>query len=450
MSDLKTLRDAIAEELAQGYKSYELAEVCSQYGIACNKDLDPSSSKRLYVNSGLIKQNQAQLLCLAKAMISQGCSCSFVRSVEGFFDDDFFDIPMSVRRVFLNWLIDQPDLLGESSIIQLLSPAWNLEVLSVTGWDGGTCNARDYITKHMVQNDDITWSELFENLLDFIYVPDRVVFRFIETIVNPPFREGQAQERYVNEVNSIISACGHALSQYKAIAGLPHYKMGRQAVGIRGQICNIIFAAVGGKPDIIIQDALANKLEIVDDKADCLFYTCPIGQQGLSWHDLVTWWNDGNEEYDIVVERDLVNRLRKSLDSPAEELFLRRYYNYLYRIKDNERPALLPQVYCHYDPKSARMRGGEKYVYHQRMDFLLLFPGNVRVVIEIDGKQHYSEEDTASPKKYAEMVSDDRALKLYGYDVYRFGGYELTEAEKANAMIDTFLAALFEKYPNSN
>lgn len=48
----------------------------------------------------------------------------------------------------------------------------------------------------------------------------------------------------------------------------------------------------------------------------------------------------------------------------------------------------------------------------QRMDFLLLLPRAVRIVIEIDGKQHYAEESAASPTRYAEMMRADRDLRF--------------------------------------
>ncbi|MFP5361384.1 MAG: hypothetical protein ACLGI5_01485, partial [Thermoleophilia bacterium] len=52
-----------------------------------------------------------------------------------------------------------------------------------------------------------------------------------------------------------------------------------------------------------------------------------------------------------------------------------------------------------------------------------------RVVIEVDGKQHYAEGNAASPRRYAEMVSEDRRLRLTGYEVYRFGGAELSPTD---------------------
>ena len=92
------------------------------------------------------------------------------------------------------------------------------------------------------------------------------------------------------------------------------------------------------------------------------------------------------------------------------------------------------------------MRGGQSYVFHQRMDFLILMPHWVRVVIEIDGKQHDSVNSIASPELYAKMVEDNRKLSLYGYDVNRFGGQEFVNGEEARKKIEAFITDLFKKY----
>jgi hypothetical protein len=41
------------------------------------------------------------------------------------------------------------------------------------------------------------------------------------------------------------------------------------------------------------------------------------------------------------------------------------------------------------------------------MDFLLLFSNHIRVVLEVDGQQHYSVDGKASPQLYTEMVVVD-------------------------------------------
>ncbi|MER6567446.1 hypothetical protein ABT288_14955 [Streptomyces sp. NPDC001093] len=54
------------------------------------------------------------------------------------------------------------------------------------------------------------------------------------------------------------------------------------------------------------------------------------------------------------------------------------------------------------------------------MDFLLLLPHGQRIVLEVDGSQHHTRDHGRSPDtgKYAEMVADDRDLKLRVYEVY--------------------------------
>ncbi|MFE1840693.1 PDDEXK family nuclease [Streptomyces sviceus] len=82
------------------------------------------------------------------------------------------------------------------------------------------------------------------------------------------------------------------------------------------------------------------------------------------------------------------------------------------------------------------------------MDFLLLAPDRSRIVIEVDGVQHYGRKNppddkgrvsyTAVPRLYSEMVAEDRRLRLAGYEVYRFGGWELTEPNGAQLLADFF------------
>lgn len=84
------------------------------------------------------------------------------------------------------------------------------------------------------------------------------------------------------------------------------------------------------------------------------------------------------------------------------------------------------------------------------MDFLLLLPHRVRVVLEIDGHQHYSigEGDDArpSPSTYAKTVRADRHLRLAGYEVYRFGGHELYTKEAAECVVKEFFTKLFHRH----
>ena len=79
------------------------------------------------------------------------------------------------------------------------------------------------------------------------------------------------------------------------------------------------------------------------------------------------------------------------------------------------------------------------------MDFLLLLSPFERIVVEVDGKQHYSDRDISSPSRYADMVYADRDLRLLGYEVYRFGGAELT-GEPGESVVHAFFLRLFHKH----
>lgn len=215
---------------------------------------------------------------------------------------------------------------------------------------------------------------------------------------------------------------------------------------------NLIFAANGPKPELVLRDALNNDIEIVRNGEYCLVYDQPIPADGLTYSNLIQWWRERQGFADDVPPRDvgldLHNRLRASLgDNPVE---LRVFDTYVARYKDNGFgiPALIPQVYLHFDPatqsarRSASQSGGP--LARQRMDFLILFSSRHRVVLEVDGKQHYANGDTASPALYSEMVSEDRRLRLAGYEVYRFGGAELMR-DGADKMVGEFFDQLAER-----
>ena len=217
---------------------------------------------------------------------------------------------------------------------------------------------------------------------------------------------------------------------------------------VDGKLRNLIFASTGPKPRIVLRDAVNNVIEVVENENNCLFYDKPLTEAGLTWAELVDWWGGFRGQTRTEAGRALYRRLAASLDSPPERTLFRTYCERYRSAEDGDKqPALLPQVYLHYDPRTRRERGEQPSVLpRERMDFLLLLPRGVRVVLEVDGKQHYAEGDTASPKLYSEMVSEDRRLRLRGYDVYRFGGYELTAPGAAERLREFFseLLAIYE------
>lgn len=214
--------------------------------------------------------------------------------------------------------------------------------------------------------------------------------------------------------------------------------------GVSGAVKNLIFAANGPKPELVLKDAVSNTIEIVRNAEYCLVYDRPLGPEGLTMLALTRWWRQRpgtafEGEPDVAVARHLHARLRQSLAGNRVETQLFDAYASRYR-GSLEVPALIPQVYLHYDPYTRRHRTATGSVLErQRMDFLMLFSQRRRVVIEIDGVQHYADEQQrASPSRYAGMVAEDRTLTLAGYEVYRFGGKELDGSETSKRMLNEF------------
>ncbi|MDQ2887116.1 MAG: hypothetical protein M3Y39_13655 [Chloroflexota bacterium] len=218
--------------------------------------------------------------------------------------------------------------------------------------------------------------------------------------------------------------------------------------GVQGNVKNLIFAAKGEKPKIVLLDAVSNDIKIVQNEQNCLTYDKAISERGLLWTDLIEWWcerEDLKALSPIEQERRLYNRLFVSLDSPPEKLLFRTYFEQFREPLGKQLPALIPQVYLHYDPYTIRQLADEKNLVRQRMDFLLLFSNRDRVVLEVDGQKHYSENNTPRPDLYAEMVAEDRRLRLAGYEIYRFGGYELFDS-KGKTIVTHFFQILFKHH----
>ena len=240
------------------------------------------------------------------------------------------------------------------------------------------------------------------------------------------------------------------------------------AGGVDGEFKNLIFASIGPKPEFVLRNAIINDLEITKNAEHCLIYSRPLGTAGLTWHDLTDWWRTTVPELrdadEIHVSQHLYQRLLASLESPPEQLFFKIYAEFHTRPGGADLPTLIPQVYLHYDPYLRRAASAPGPLSRQRMDFLLLLPNRNWVVIEIDGVQHYSKLASDAPppgspgyfemdpeirrpdtRRYSEMVAEDRRLRLEGYEVYRFGGHELTGSKGAQ-IIREFLARLLASH----
>lgn len=288
-------------------------------------------------------------------------------------------------------------------------------------------------------------SELFEVL--GLFEASTATFRkLLRTISNSELRSESENRVLIAKINDVLQKDGIILALDES-KNYPFYKIKQQEYKPNKAPEYLIFGAIGIKPNIGISDALDGTVSVISEEGDPLTYDRKIIDH-LNWSDMEAWWDEINTDPNLTLRK----RLTDCLDSPPEILFFKSYFS-LFQTKLGEKlPALIPQVYIAYDPMRAKDLPNEKTRIRQRIDFLVILPNLKRVIIEIDGKQHYSrEEGRADPHKYAEMVKVDRDLRLRGYEVYRFGGAEFyndqnTAENNAIGVVKDFFTALFKQH----
>lgn len=325
-------------------------------------------------------------------------------------------------------------------------------------------NTRE-LERHMDSFKDWNFDRLFYDELKLLSVYDDQFAVFCRDYMNPVFDRTQRKldeydEYYTEDLNPKCLETINAGLELADLELVPDdendgfYKVRNKVALPSDPIKNIVFAANGSKPDIVVDNALENSVRIVD-AGDALIYGDGIPEKGLSWLDLAKWYEQFESE---DTQNKLAERLSSSLDSPPEKLFFNAYCDFIIK-HGRDLPALIPQVYLYYDPKTKSARYGKPIFEHQRMDFMFIISREHRVVIEIDGMQHYSGDKIiggtyyrcADVDRYAAMMKAHREMVLDGYDVYRIGGKELYGGSDGNEkpakqVVYDFLEGLFRKY----
>jgi very-short-patch-repair endonuclease len=337
-----------------------------------------------------------------------------------------------------------------------LARLYNLEELPST--DSRYTTAFRDIVQHRVMNEDWDDDWIFHDSRFGLVDSDEALLKFLAEMLHPAVRTDPIEvERLRNSLNGVLIHDGYELVQVDDISGAPLFAPRRIGTGVRGTMKNLIFAAIGPKPEIVLIDAVNNDLRITGNVQGCLMYDRPLAAHGLTWAELTVWWADREGMVGAParqVSSSLYRRLDRSLgENDAERRVLRTYADRYLRLGPDI-PALVPQVYLHYDPHvRSHYPPGAAPLSRQRMDFLMLLPHRARVVIECDGVQHYADDQRlpnsrryANPHRYAEMVAEDRELRLAGYEVYRFGGAELVDGPDTERRLNDFFDRLAERH----
>ncbi|WP_225864201.1 AbiJ-related protein [Ideonella benzenivorans] len=331
---------------------------------------------------------------------------------------------------------------------ELLERLW---ILDADNWmhllGGQPTGLRAEIQQHVHRNPEDWSAETLFDRLGAYDASDRRFALFLEGLASADVRPDEAAQRhFVDCVNDSLRSCGVELRETDSEGGYPVFSVVSLHASVKRRLKNLIFASPD-KPDLRFRDALDNDVEIVTNADKVLVYDRPIGNDGLRWNDLQHWWSDTVGIADpMQAKRSLYTRLKASLprNSPPQSLLFDAFFEG-FRSAVPNLPALLPEVWLHWDPRTVKERGPDALLRF-RMDFLLLLPQGIRVVIEVDGKHHYADfAGTADVQRYGQMVKADRELKLAGYEVFRFGASEL-QAPTAKADVKAFFEEMFKRY----
>lgn len=361
------------------------------------------------------------------------------------------EIPKRFRREVARALEQEDLYLDAQRFDHLLDCLWVLDddpfgpFSSMLG--GADRSLRAEINQHVHRNPGDWSTEYLFDRLGAFDASDRRFALFLEGLASADVRPDEAaQRRFIQVVNEPLRRCGVELRECDAEGGYPVFAIVSTRAQPKGQPKNLIFAS-SVKPDLRFRDAVNNDIEIVTNADMVLVYDRPISIDGLRWRDLQLWWSETNQIGDSdEAKKTLYQRLCESLpaNSPPQALLFDAFYRGFGPAVPNL-PALLPEVWLHWDLKTVKERGPQALLRF-RMDFLLLLPRGGRVVLEVDGKHHYANEvGQADASRYAGMVAADRELKLAGYEVFHFGAEEL-RSDTAREMVKAFFDDLFARY----
>jgi hypothetical protein len=362
--------------------------------------------------------------------------------------DSSIKIPKRCRHEIACALESTELYLNAAEFDRLLDAVWIMDEGLLDVHFGGRDNSLSAQVRRHVHQNPGDWSseQLFEKLGAFD-ASDRRFALFVEGLASPDVRPDESSQRqFVDVVNGPLGGFGMELRESGTEGGYPTFTIASKHLDASGRPKNLIFASQV-KPDLRFRDAVNNDIEVVTNADKVLIYDRPIGRGGLLWRDLQEWWSVANGiPNDEDAKHTLFRRLRVALpeSSPPQLLLFDAFYR-AFGASTPNLPALLPEVWLHWDPKTVRERG-PRALERFRMDFLLLLHDGIRVVVEVDGKQHYAtEKGEADPRRYAKMVSADRELALAGYHVFRFGAAELQSADDFEA-VKLFFRNLFKRF----
>ncbi|GAA5610212.1 hypothetical protein Spla01_01349 [Streptomyces platensis] len=318
--DLVRIRSLIEDVMVTLYQRYghkDLPTVCERLGLPAPPPDDGLATKHTRLSASLNACPDSRLPQVAEAVVdSEPLHAGERIALEDvlWLGRHYIEVPARTRRELARDLDLSDHLRYPDRFLALLGRLWDLGEDDFDVWGPHNGTLRHDIERHVVRfPGDWSTEDLFENLGAFEATHPRFQ-RFLEGLASSTaLSDEQAQRRVVELANRHLKPLGAQLRQEGEEGGYPLYVLVQPGRGTARRPRNLIFATLG-KPDIRFTSALDNDIEVAERADQVLVYDRTVGQDGLLWRDLLSWWQEARNSTDAAqAGRSLYRRMAASL-----------------------------------------------------------------------------------------------------------------------------------------
>ncbi|MFV1919591.1 abortive infection family protein [Sphingomonas sp. MJ1 (PH-R8)] len=227
------LRNAIVNVIA-AEKAYNVPALCARLGLADGDSSEAMSSKARYVSSRLASLPADRLLGVARSLLDENEEFALREVVDTFSERGTPPISELTRRRLFG-VFEGEALCSEYAEVEFIERIWPISTMPghSTDPDFGSFSSpslREDIIRHMVQNDDWTYRDLFERL-GLLHSSRALLFRFLEASVHPTAINDAMQKKRVERLNTYLQHDGYRLQRTSTMSGSPIYSVVAHRLG---------------------------------------------------------------------------------------------------------------------------------------------------------------------------------------------------------------------------
>lgn len=226
----RELRLAAANRIASE-KAYDVPALCRRLGLADGTEEDAFRSKFRYASMRLLELSGDSLLALANTLATEGSTYELDEAKAKFAEYGAPTVVTELTRRRLIKCFEGYPLTTELDEIDLLRRVWPLAEMPPVDPDYiGTRTLDDDVWQHTVNNDDWSYTRLFEVLGLFDCSRERL-FRFLGAVTHPLMQNPERQVVLVADLNDVLRHDRYELRQVGKLSGTPIFEVLSLAAG---------------------------------------------------------------------------------------------------------------------------------------------------------------------------------------------------------------------------